>query len=111
MNGRILLLRWRRLIASFGIAAALLLPVGAQLHALSHALNAVQEAAHGEPLVPQARACEQCLLYVALDAALPAQGAAVPAVRAEAPEPPALGMARRATAFTAYATRAPPPRA
>ena len=103
------LYRQRRLIAWFGIAVALLLPLGAQLHALSHALKAVQEAAHSEPLVPQTQACEQCLLYVALDAALPAHAAALPALPSGSSEPIALAAVHRATAFTAYASRAPPP--
>ena len=96
----------RRLIAWFSVAVALLLPLGAQLHALSHALKAV--AAHSEPLAPQAQTCDECLLYCALDTAMPAQAAAVVVVSVLPGEPLALVVQPRAAPFTAYTARAPP---
>ena len=96
----------RRLIAWFGVAVALLLPLGAQLHALSHALKAV--AAHSEPLAPQTQTCDECLLYCTLDTAMPAQAAAVVVISAPPGEPLALAVQPRAAPFTAYAARAPP---
>ena len=98
----------RRLIAWFAIAVAMLLPLGGQLHALSHALRAVQEAGHTEPLAPQSQACEQCLLYVALDAALPSHAVFVPLVTLVAHEQSMPVAARRAVSFSAYDARGPP---
>ncbi len=99
----------RRAIAWLCIAAALLLGVNAQLHGLSHAVQAVQAAAHQDPLAAHAAACEQCLLFAALDGAVPAPAATpLPAACATAVSPvPALPA--YPTAFTAYVSRAPPP--
>ena len=106
MNQR--LMTRRRLVAWFSIAVALLLPLGAQLHALSHALRAVQEAAHPEPLAPQTQACEQCLLYGALDAALPSPVAPAIVVPTTTPGPLLRRALPRVAPFTAYSARAPP---
>jgi len=100
--------RRRQAIVWLCIAAALLLGVGAQLHALSHSLQAVQASAHKDPLAAHTQACEQCLQFAALDAGMPAHAAAllpVPCVADLCTVPP---VPLRASAFTAYASRAPP---
>jgi hypothetical protein len=99
----------RRLVTALCIAAALLLPLGAELHALGHALAALQKAHQTEQGTPPA-ACDECLLFASIGGALPAQAAALPLA---APEPvftrPDAPPAR-ADPFSAYASRAPPQR-
>jgi hypothetical protein len=99
----------RRLVAWLCIAAALLLPLGAQLHATAHALKSLQQASHSQSQAPHAQgACDDCLLFAAIGAAAPAHAvvpqfaaAAATATQRDAPLP-------RPEAFTAYASRAPP---
>jgi len=102
------LLRLRRPIVWACIAATLWLGVGAQLHGLSHALQAVQAPAHKEALVAHAQACEQCLLYAALDGAAPTPASSLPAVATASPARTAPAAPDRVAVFTAYASRAPP---
>ena len=100
--------RRRLAIAWLCIAAVLLLGVSAQLHGLSHSLQAVQASAHKDPLAGHAQACEQCLLFAALDGAAPTHPAVPlcpPCGTSECTEPATL---LRAAAFTAYVSRAPP---
>jgi hypothetical protein len=101
--------RHRRAIVWLCAAAALLLGVLAQLHGLSHAVQAVQASVHHDPVSLHAQPCEQCLLYAGLDGAVP-PAALPPAVlaniRVEAGAPATLP---RAAFFTAYSSRAPPP--
>jgi hypothetical protein len=101
--------RHRRAIVWLCAAAALLLGAQAQLHGLSHAVQAVQASAHHGPLSLHGHACEQCLLYAGLDGAAPTTALAPAALadnRVEAGAPVTLP---RAAVFTAYISRAPPP--
>ena len=100
--------RRRQAIVWLCIAAALLLGVGAQLHALSHSLQAVQASAHKDPLAAHTQACEQCLQFAALDAGMPAHAAALLPVTGVAERCAMPTTPLRAAAFTAYASRAPP---
>jgi hypothetical protein len=101
--------RHRQAIVWLCIGAALLLGVGAQLHALSHSLQAVQASAHKDPLAAHTQACEQCLQFAALDAGMPAHAAALPPVSCVADRCAVRATPLRASAFTAYLSRAPPP--
>jgi len=105
------MLRRRRAIVWLGIATVLLLGVGAQLHGLSHSLLAVQESEKQEPWVAQSQPCEQCLLFAALDGAVPAPAKAPVPAACAAGERATPELAVRAVAFTAYVSRAPPVRA
>jgi hypothetical protein len=102
--------RGRRLITSLCIAAALLLPLGAQLHALSHALAALQQGSQSDSKAPHTQSpCDECLLYAAIGSALPARAVVLPLLAAEATLPLPAALPRRAEPFAAYASRAPPP--
>ena len=103
------MLRRRLAIVWLCIVAALLLGVSAQLHGLSHSLQAVEASAQKDPLAAHAQACEQCLQFAALDGGIPVHAAPpVPATcAAVACAVPVASL--RASAFTAYASRAPPP--
>jgi len=102
--------RGRRLIISLCIAAALLLPLGAQLHALSHALAALQQGSQSDSKAPHTQSpCDECLLYAAIGSALPARAVVLPLLAAEATLPLPAALPRRAEPFAAYASRAPPP--
>lgn len=102
--------RHRRAIIWLCVAATVLLGIGAQLHGLSHSLQAVQASAHKDvQAAAHAQACEQCLQFAAIDGGLAAHVAA--AWVAVAADAVGLGVpvARpRATVFVAYASRAPP---
>ena len=100
--------RRRRAIVWLSIAAALLLGVGAQLHALSHSLRAVQASAHHDPLAAHTQACEQCLLFAALDGAAPTCDATPLPPTSEATGGTAPAARLAASSFTAYISRAPP---
>jgi hypothetical protein len=100
----------RRLITALCIAAALLLPLGAELHALAHVLTALQQANSA----PDTRAphtlpaCDECLLFASVGAALPAHAAALQPVGDEPLVAPPGALPSRAEPFRAYASRAPP---
>jgi hypothetical protein len=102
--------RSRRLITALCIAAALLLPLGAQLHALAHALTALQQASsHSDSRAPHTvPACDECLLFASIGAALPAHAAALQFVGEEPTAAPPAALLSRAEPFRAYASRAPP---
>jgi hypothetical protein len=103
--------RHRRAIVWACIAAAVLLGLQAQLHGLSHAVQALQEvqaSASQEPLAAHAQPCDQCLLFAALDGAAPAPAAGLPAVATDQTACTAPALPLRAAAFAAYASRAPP---
>lgn len=103
--------RRRRVIVWLCIAAALLLGLGAQLHGLSHVLQALNASTHDEPVALQAPACDQCLQFAALEGATPAPAAALlPRAAGTAPAGTAPAMRLRAAAFSAYRSRAPPAR-
>ena len=111
----------QRQIAWFCAAVALWMPWDAQLHGLWHARQAVHEAsaradlppqaAHGAGLPHAAQVCEQCLLFSALDAALPSHALDFPTVGEAPATRPAVVRSGHADPFTAYRTRAPPLRA
>jgi hypothetical protein len=102
--------RARRLITSLCVAAALLLPLGAQLHALSHALAALQQGGQSDSKAPHTHSpCDECLLYAAIGGALPARAAMLPPPAAEPTLTLPVALPRRAEPFAAYASRAPPP--
>jgi hypothetical protein len=100
--------RRRRAIVWLCIAAALLLGVRAQLHGLSHALQAVQASAHKDALAAHAQACDQCLQFAALDGAAPLHWAAPLSLACDAGECALHVAPLRAAAFAAYISRAPP---
>ncbi len=100
--------RRRRVIVWLCIAAALLLGLAAQLHGLSHSLQAVQASTHKDALAAHAQACEQCLQFAALDGAAPAQSAAPLSLPCDAQERADSAAPLRTAAFTAYVSRAPP---
>lgn len=102
--------RSRRLITSLCIAAALLLPLGAQLHALAHALTALQQAnSQSDSRAPHTLpACDECLLFASIGAALPAHAAAPQLVGAQPVVASPAALPSRAQPFRAYAPRAPP---
>ena len=102
--------RSRRLVTSLCIAAALLLPLGAQLHALAHALTALQRAnSHSDSRAPHTTpACDECLLFASIGAALPAHAVALQPVGDEPMVAPPAALPSRAEPFRAYASRAPP---
>lgn len=100
--------RRRRAIVWLSIAAALLLGVGAQLHALSHALQAVQPTTHSDPLAAHTQACDQCLQFAALDGAATASAEAAPAVATLESRSAAPALRLHAARFSAYRSRAPP---
>lgn len=103
--------RQRRRVAWFCAAVALLLPWEAQLHQLWHARQAVHEAKQRTDQVPHtAKVCEQCLLFTALDTALPAHTLEVAGGDDALPTPKIVVHPWHAFAFTAYQTRAPPRR-
>ena len=101
-------LRWRSVITWFMIGAAPLLPLAALVHGLSHAFKPPHHAIQTESMPQQLQSCEQCLLYVALGDALPAQQAQPTLVRCEVPSPPARVVTRSGVACAAYIARAPP---
>jgi len=81
----------------------------AQYHGLSHALQAVQASAHGDPQAEHAQACEQCLKFAAFSGAVAAHVAPLLLHGCcDGIEPSALVPPGRAKAFTAYVSRAPP---
>lgn len=98
----------RQLIAWFCIAASLWMGMGFQLHGLAHSLHALETSERHDSAPGHEPACEQCLLFASVDGALPLQAAALagapPATRGNA----SIATPLRATAFTAYASRAPP---
>jgi hypothetical protein len=98
----------RHLIAWFCVAASLWMGVGFQLHGLAHSLHALETSEQHDSAPGHEPACEQCLLFASVDGALPLQAAALagapPATRGNA----SIATPLRATAFTAYASRAPP---
>ena len=103
------LLRHRQAVVGLCCCALLLLGAFAQLHGLSHALQAAQQArSHHDAAAAHSQACEQCLQYAALDAALPATAAnsvwtaAPPMAYAEPPS------TQRVATFDAYRSRGPP---
>lgn len=100
--------RHRRAIVWLCAAAALLLGMQAQLHGLSHAVQAVQASAHHVPVSLHAQACEQCLLYAGLDGAAPTTALAPASLADNRVEAGAPAMLPRAVVFTAYISRAPP---
>jgi chaperone required for assembly of F1-ATPase len=100
--------RRRRAIVWLSIAAAMLLGVGAQLHALSHALKAAQATTHSDPLAAHTQACDQCLQFAALDGAATASTAAAPAVAIAEGRHAAPAPRLHAARFSAYRSRAPP---
>ena len=102
--------RSRRLITALCIAAALLLPLGAELHALAHALTALQQASSAsDTRAPRTvPACDECLLFASIGAALPAHAAAPQLVCDEPMVAPPAALPSRAEPFRAYASRAPP---
>jgi hypothetical protein len=103
--------RQRRRVAWFCAAVALLMPWEAQLHGLWHARQAVHEAKqHTDPLPHTAKVCEQCLLFTALDAAVPSRALSIAVGDEALPTPKAVAQPWHAFAFTAYQTRAPPRR-
>ena len=100
--------RHRQAIVWLCMAASLLLGVQAQLHGLSHSLQAVQTAAHNDTSLPQTQVCDECLLYTAFDAPWPSS-AALPAIASAAASPSAtVALPLLTAAFTAYLSRAPP---
>jgi hypothetical protein len=101
--------RRRQAIVWLCIAAAMLLGVGAQLHALTHALQAVQATTHTDPLTAHTQACDQCLQFAALDGAATASAAAALPVAVEVGQCTAPASRLHAALFTAYRSRAPPP--
>jgi len=101
--------RHRRAIVRLCCCALLLLGAGAPLHALAHAIQASQSAAAHDPAAPPAKGCEQCLHYVAIDAALPTADAAAFATDGKSAAVPARPASAQPAAFVAYRSRAPPP--
>ncbi len=97
----------RQLIAWFCIAASLWMGVGFQLHGVAHALHSLEASEHDSAPGHEAT-CDQCLLFASTDGAMPLQATALvsepPAALADA----SIDTPLRATAFTAYASRAPP---
>jgi hypothetical protein len=100
--------RHRRAIVWLCMTAALLAGIRAQLHALSHALQAVQTAAPREALAAHAPACEQCLQFAALDGAAPAHCAGLASPASVASQCGTPVAPQRAAVFAAYVARAPP---
>jgi hypothetical protein len=101
--------RRRRPLVWLCIAAAMLLGLAAQLHGLSHALQALKASTHDEPLALQTMACDQCLQFAAFEGAVPAHSAAlVPRAAGDAPARIVPVTRLRAAVFTAYISRAPP---
>ena len=82
--------------------------MGFQLHGVAHALHSLEASEQHDSAPGHEPACEQCLLFASVDGALPLQAVALAiapqAALADAPIVTPL----RATAFTAYASRAPP---
>lgn len=101
-------LRWRSGIIWFMVGVAPLLPQAALMHGLSHAFTPTHQATRSASMPQPAQSCEQCLLYVALGDALPAQRAQPTLVRCEVPSPPARVVTRSGVACAAYIARAPP---
>jgi hypothetical protein len=103
------LLRHRQAVVRLCCCALLLLGAGAQLHGLSHALEAAQQAkSHHDTAAAHSQVCEQCLQYAALDAAMPtidATGLWTTATQSAYLAPPST---QRAATFAAYRSRAPP---
>ncbi|MBE2261195.1 MAG: hypothetical protein IAE92_00555 [Burkholderiaceae bacterium] len=98
----------RQIIAWFCIAASLWMGTAFQFHGLAHALQSLEASEHQDSAPGHQPACEKCLLFAAVDGAMP-----VHAVALFGAPPVALGDASgairlHATAFTAYASRAPP---
>jgi hypothetical protein len=98
----------RQLIAWFCIAASLWMGAGFQLHALEHSLHALETSQSHDSAPEHEPACERCLLFASVDGALPTQVAALASVPPAAPGNASIATPLRATAFTAYASRAPP---
>ena len=82
----------------------------AQLHALAHALTALQQASsHSDSRAPHTiPACDECLLFASIGAALPAHAAALQPVGEEPAAAAPAALASRAEPFRDYASRAPP---
>ena len=100
--------RARHLIAWFCMAASLWMGTGLPLHNLSHALGMLEAARSHEGLPGTDTACDQCLLLAAADGAMPSTTAQVPLAPLTPHAPAPLSAAAVHTAFTAYASRAPP---
>jgi hypothetical protein len=98
----------RQFLAWFCIAASLWMGMGFQFHGMAHARHALEASERHDSAPGHEPACEQCLLFASIDGALPLHAAALaiapPAALVDAP----IATPLRATAFTAYASRAPP---
>ncbi len=101
--------RRRRAVVWLCGFALVLLGLGAQLHGLGHALQATQGPVHQDAVAAHTQACEQCLQFAGLDGAAPNCCAAQPPVDCASNDHDAPESPLRAVAFTAYASRAPPP--
>jgi hypothetical protein len=98
----------RQLIAWFCIIASLWMGMGFQLHGLAHSLHALETSEQHDSAPGHEPACEQCLLFASVDGAPPLQAAALAIAPQAARADASIATPLRATAFTAYASRAPP---
>ena len=99
----------RRVLAWVCIAACLSVGIGAQRHALWHALQRLHVVANDDAALLHGAACELCLQFAASSSAAPTTTMALPprpAADSVVVDPRPVG--RRAEAFAAYASRAPP---
>ena len=103
-------LRHRRALLWLCLVATLWLGFAAQQHALSHALAQLRSPLPHDALATHAQACEQCLQLAAATAAPPAVFITwLPPLATEFVGG-AAALPWRTEAFSAYASRAPPPR-
>lgn len=98
----------RHLLVWICMATSLWMGAGWQWHGLSHVLRAL-DAVHVQDGAPEHEAvCEQCLQFASVDGAMPVADSALPQAPAQVSAFPCKAVACRASAFTAYASRAPP---
>lgn len=100
--------RYRRTLVEWCCCALLVLGVTSQLHGLAHAVKAAEEAAHHKALVAHLQACDECLQYAALDAALPAGNAAGVATGGASDASAEPRSTQREATTVVYRSRAPP---
>jgi hypothetical protein len=84
--------------------------VGFQLHDLSHSLQSLQTSRQENPLPSHTPACEQCLVFAAMDGVMPTHGVVLPPTPSAAVVRTPVASSAHSAAFTAYASRAPPSR-
>jgi len=100
--------RRRKSVVWLFAIAMLLLGLGAQLHGLWHSLQAVHTSTDKDALAAHPQACEQCVLYAALDGGPPCSVGPLLPLPSAAPECSAAATRPRPSVFTAYISRAPP---